>query len=72
MFGSIGIIPIVTQCKIEFTYHLAGKFNLSQKEKLKNTENNVQLFGYANFGGCWTPMKGHQINFWGTAANLKV
>ena len=29
----------------------------------KNTENDGQLFGYAEFGGCWTPTKWHKVNF---------
>ena len=32
---------------------LAGKFNFVKK-KNENTENNGQLFGYADFGGLWT------------------
>ena len=32
---------------------LAGKFNFVKK-KTENTENNGQLFGYADFGGLWT------------------
>ena len=34
--------------------HLAGEIYFVQK---KNTKNNGQLFGYADFGGCWMPTK---------------
>ena len=43
-----------------------GKSILSKKRP-KNTKNNGQLFGYADFGGCWTPTSVHCM-VGGTAA----
>ena len=36
---------------------LSRKFNFVQKKLKKNTENDGQLFGFADFGGRWTPTK---------------
>ena len=33
---------------------LVGKFNFVKEKTRKNAENNGQLFGYAEFAGCWT------------------
>ena len=35
-------------------YRLDGKFNFVKEKTRKNGESNGQLFGYGDFGGCWT------------------
>ena len=39
------------------------KIQFCPKKTNKKYRKNGQLFGYADFGGCWTPTKWHQVNF---------
>ena len=44
------------QAKVD---HWSGKIYFVKKK----SKNHGQLFGYADFGGCWRPNRWHQVNF---------